>query len=239
MGAIFCGFVYEVLCKEALMPRTSPLSLFLPVALGVLLAPTAGAKPKPDPLAPTRAKLDALAKCLGPSDALSDLRKGLMWGWNKPGTAPTLEPPKPPPPPPDYSADLDRDVSTCEAASTLANPDQKRAVLESVRNDVAVKAEDCRRFGMGRRVPVNITTVRRNQAENGWQVFYRWACAGPLQPAEIRVPNLTSPAHVELPPGVYTFRAEKKTAAGNTETVDPVTITVGSSPTVPLELPIL
>lgn len=218
------------------MRRTSPV--FLITALGsVLAAGPAWAKPA-DPLAPTRAKLDALEICLGKSDVLSTLRKGLLWGWPKAGGAPTLEPPKPPPPPPDYEESLDRDAKVCAAASSLPDEGQRRAVLDSVRRDIAAKAEDCRRFGMGRRVPVNIRTVRGNQTENGWQVFYRWSCAGPLQPEELRVPNLTSPANVELPPGVYSFRAEKKNAAGQMETVDPVTITVGSSPTVPIELPI-
>lgn len=222
------------------MPRTSPVAFVFPMALScVLWAAPACAKPKADPLAATRAKLNALEKCLGASDTLSTLRKGLLWGWQKPGSAPTLQPPKPVPPPDDYLADLDRDVSVCQAALGLADETQRRAVLESVRSDIAVKSEDCMRFGMGRRVPVTIKTVRGNQTENGWQVFYRWACAGPLQPEEVRVPNLTSPANVELPPGVYSFRAERRNSAGQLETVDPVTITVGSSPTVPLELPIL
>jgi hypothetical protein len=37
---------------------------------------------------------------------------------------------------------------------------------------------------------------------------------------------------------VYSFRAERKNPAGQVETVAPVTITVGSSATVPLELPV-
>jgi len=212
--------------------------MILAVALASLLAGgSAGAKPA-DPLAPTRAKLDALEGCLGKSEVLSALRQGLLWGWQTPGGTPTLETPKPPPPPADYLESLDRDVKACTAGAGLADEERRRAVLDSVRMDIAAKAEDCRRFGMGRRVPVSITTVRGNQVENGWQVFYRWSCAGPLQPEEIRVPNLTSPANVELPPGVYSFRAEKRNAAGQVETVASVTITVGSSATVPLELPI-
>ena len=219
------------------MRRCSPVILMLaltPVLLGV----PAGAKRPADPLAATRAKLDELQKCLGTSDALSTLRKGLLWGWQLPGSVPTLETPKPPPPPPDYLESLDRDTKVCSAGAALQDEIQRRAVLDSVRMDIAAKAEDCRWFGMGRRVPVSIRTVRGNQVENGWQVFYKWSCAGPLQPQEIRVPNLTSPANVELPPGVYSFRAEKRSAEGQVETVAPVTITVGSSPTVPLELPI-
>ena len=221
------------------MARTSLLYSILTVTVCMLL-PGAGAwaKPKADPLAGTRARLDALEACLGKSDSLATLRKGLLWGWQKSGGPPTLETPKPPPPPDDYLETLDRDVSACQAGSALQSEGERRAVLDSVRKDIAVKADDCRRFGMGRRVPVTVKTVRGNQVEHGWQVFYKWSCAGPLQPEEVRAPNLTSPANMDLPPGVYLFRAEKKNAAGQVETAAPVAITVGASSTVPIELPI-
>jgi len=220
------------------MARTSLSDLILAVAVCTLVLSGPAWAKKADALAPTRAKLDALEACLGKSESLSTLRKGLMWGWPKTGGAPTLEPPKPPPPPADYLETLDRDVSVCQAGSALKDEEQRRAVLDSVRKDIAVKAEDCRRFGMGRRVPVTVKTVRGNQVEHGWQVFYKWSCAGPLQPSEVRAPNLTSPANMEIPPGVYSFRAEKKNAAGQVETVAPVSITVGTSSMVPIELPI-
>jgi len=211
------------------------------VAVGfcaALASADAWAKPKADPLAAKRAQLAALEKCLGPSDVLSTLRNGLLWGWQKSGSPPMLETPKPPPPPDDYLESLDRDTKVCVAASSLTDEEQRHAVLDSVRKDIAAKSLDCMRFGMGRRVPVSIKTVRGDKIENGWQVFYKWSCAGPLQPEEVRVANLTSPATVELPPGVYSFRAQRKSPAGQVETVDAVTITVGSSPTGPIELPI-
>jgi len=221
------------------MARTSPLYFIATISLcSLFLAAPAWSRPKADPLAPTRARLDALEACLGKSESLATLRKGLLWGWQKAGSPPTLETPKPPPPPDDYLETLDRDVSACRTAADLPDQEQRRAVLDSVRKDIAVKAEDCRRFGMGRRVPVSVKTVRGDQVEHGWQVFYKWSCAGPLQPAEIRAPNLTSPASMELPPGVYYFRAEKKNAAGQVETAPAVAITVGNSGTVPIELPI-
>jgi hypothetical protein len=221
------------------MARTSPLYSIATISLcSLFLAAPAWPRPKADPLAPTRARVDALEACLGKSESLATLRKGLLWGWQKPGSPPTLETTKPPPPPEDYLETLDRDVSACRTAADLPDEEQRRAVLDSVRKDIAVKAEDCRRFGMGRRVPVSVKTVRGDQVEHGWQVFYKWSCAGPLQPSEIRAPNLTSPASMELPPGVYYFRAEKKNAAGQVETAAPVAITVGNSSTVPIELPI-
>ena len=82
------------------MARTSPLFRFVTLTFGAsLLAPSAWAGPKVDPLAPTRAKLDALEACLGKSETLATLRKGLMWGWQKPGSPPPPETPQPPPPP--------------------------------------------------------------------------------------------------------------------------------------------
>jgi hypothetical protein len=190
-------------------------------------------------LGPTRAKLDALQACLGATPALGTLRKGLLWGWPKPGSAPTLQAPPPAPPPPaEYLDSLDRDVQACAVAATLQDPDQRREVLSAIEKDIEIKAADCRGFGMGRRVPVTIRTLRGTTAENGWQVFYKWSCASLLQPEEVRVPNLTSPANVELPPGEYFFRAEKKNSSGQVQSIAPVKIVVGTAAAVPLELAI-
>lgn len=190
-------------------------------------------------LAPTRAKLDALQACLGSGAALTTLRKGLLWGWPKPGSSPSLEAPSPAPPPPgDYLDSLERDVNACSFASTLQDPDQRREILSAVAKDIEIKADDCHRFGMGRKVPVTIRTLRETAVENGRQVFYKWSCASLLQPEEVRVPNLTSPANVDLPPGEYFFRAEKKNASGQVQSIAPVKIVVGSAASVPLELAI-
>lgn len=196
-------------------------------------------KKPPDPLAPTRMRLDALQSCLGASEALSTLRKGLLWGWNRQGGPPTLRDRTPAPPPsPDYLESLDLDVKACQAASQIADVGQRGAAMNAIRKDIAVKADDCFKFGMSRKVPVVITTVRGNKVESGWEVFYKWSCAGLLQPKEMRVPNLTSPANVELPPGVYSFRAEKQGSEGKLETIAPREIVVGSAQWVPIELAI-
>jgi hypothetical protein len=91
---------------------------------------------------------------------------------------------------------------------------------------------------MSRMVPVNVTTLRGAKAENGWQVFYKWLIASPFQPEEVRAPNLTSPATVELPPGVYSVSAERRVSDTQVETVAPVRVVVGSTPSVPLQLSI-
>lgn len=220
------------------MPRSSPFQTTATLILCLfLLSGAALAKTGPDPLAPTRAKLDALKACLGASDALATLRKGLLWGWQKPGSAPTLRDAQPaPPPPPEYFDSLDRDVRACDFASGLQDEAQRRQVLSAVAKDIEIKADDCHKFGMGRKVPVTIKTVRGDKTEHGWQVFYKWSCASLLQPEEVRVPNLTSPANVELPPGVYSVRAEKRTGSNQVQAVAPVTVVVGSVASVPLEL---
>ncbi len=223
------------------MRRSSPTEILLfalTVALCSLALTRQGfAEGSGDALAPTRARLDALQKCLGPSDSLTTLRKGLLWGWRKPDAAPSLKDPVPAPPPPaEYLQTLDRDLQACDLASRIQDPDQRQLVLAAVQKDIEVKAEDCRKFGMGRKVPVSIRTLRGTTAENGWQVFYKWSCASLLQPEEVRVPNLTSPANVDLPPGVYSVRAEKRTSAVQVQTIAPVTVVVGSVASVALEL---
>jgi hypothetical protein len=225
------------------MRRISPIEMFLyalAMAICSLVLSRAGfAKDPADLLAPTRARLDALQTCLGPGDALTTLRKGLLWGWRKQDAAPSLkDPPKPPPPPAEYLETLDRDLQACALASRIQDEDQRRIVLAAVEKDIAIKAEDCHKFGMGRKVPVTIRTLRGMVVESGWQVFYKWSCASLLQPEEVRVPNLTSPANVDLPPGVYSMRAEKRTSSVQVETIAAVTVVVGSVPSVPLELAI-
>jgi hypothetical protein len=220
------------------MPRSSPVRTIATLILGsVMLGEAALAKPARDPLAPTRAKLDALKVCLGASDALATLRKGLLWGWRKPESAPSLrDAPPAPPAPPEYLESLDRDVRACHIASGLQDEEQRRQVLSAVQKDIEIKADDCHKFGMGRKVPVSIKTVRGDKTEHGWQVFYKWSCASLLQPEEVRVPNLTSPANVELPPGVYSVRAERRTGSNQVQAIAPVTVVVGSVASVPLEL---
>jgi len=237
------------------MPRSSPFAVvdsfclktpvcafFSAVLCALFLTRISPAAPPPDPLAPTRAKLQALATCLGPNPLLDDLSKGLLAGWPgwraKAHMPPSLNnsPSPPPPPPPEYLDSLDRDIEACTFASRLNDENQRRMVLDAVIRDIETKSNDCHRFGMGRKVPVSVRTLRGTVAENGWQVFYKWSCSSLLQPDEVRVPNLTSPATVELPPGVYSIRAEKRKSSLQLEKVAAVTVVVGSLPSVPIEL---
>jgi hypothetical protein len=222
-----------------MLPSSLAKAILRLALCSVLLGEAGWAKKPADPLAPTRASLDALQSCLGAGDELKTLRKGLLWGWAKEGGPPTLLDKQPAPPPgPEYSESLDADVKACQAAAQIQDEQQRQAALNIIRKDIEIKAADCRKFGMSRKVPVVISTVRGDKVESGWQVFYKWSCASLLQPREIRVPQLTSPANVELPPGVYSFRAEKKNAAGQVENVAPTEIVVGSAQWIPLELAI-
>ena len=210
------------------------------VVCALILCRTGFSQPPGSAWARARAQLSALQACIGPSLALSDLDQGLMSGWNRkdenhqPQTAPL----KPTPPPPAYLDSLDRDIRACRLASQLSDQQQRRIILKTVVADIEIKAEDCHKFGMGRLVPLTVTTLRGATAENGWQVFYRWICSSPFQSDELRVPNLTSPASVQLPPGVYSIRAEKRFPDARVETIAPVRVVIGSAPAVPLQLTI-
>lgn len=191
----------------------------------VLCDQTALSQKKQTALAPVAARLKELSTCMGNEySQIYDLQAGLLAGWGKwPATgARTLQPP-----PTDYMDSLDRDLAACRAASGVKDPAIRRSVFQSVSNDIAVKAADCKKFGMGRNVPVQVVTLRGKDTDNGWEVYYRWLCASALHVEERRIPKLTSPATIELPPGEYAFRAQKRTATGELAKLDPVTITVG------------
>jgi hypothetical protein len=210
------------------MTRTAPLKAIAKVMMSSLLfGSIALTKAAADQMKPAREKLKALQSCMGQEDrVMAFLSRGLLHGWTGHVT----------PPPAEYLESLGRDLRACEAAGKMEDPEQRRLVLDSVHKDIQIKARDCRTFGMGRMVPVSIVTKHGSKVENGWQVFYKWSCASPLQPQELTVHNFTSPANAQLPPGEYTFRAEKRNSTGQIETIPPITITVGDLISVPLEL---
>jgi len=131
MSQIFQRVVDAKCSQEGPMARSSPIKTIAMLLLCLFLpSDTALAKPAADLLAPTRAKLDALKACLGASDALATLRKGLLWGWPKPGNLPTLRDATPaPPPPPEYLESLDRDVRACDFALTVQDEEHVWEIL--------------------------------------------------------------------------------------------------------------
>ena len=206
----------------------------------VLCERAALSQKKSSALTPVATRLSEISTCMGNEySQIHDLQAGLLAGWGKWPAVPGANSARTPqPPPPHYMDSLDQDLTACKAASAARDSSIRRSVLQSVSNDIAVKAADCKQFGMGRSVPVQVVTLRGSNPDNGWEVYYRWLCASALHVEERRIPKLTSPATVELPPGEYVFRAQKRSANGELSKTDPVTITVGLRQQIECQLPV-
>ena len=176
-----------------------------------------------------QARLVSLQGCASTKQT-STLWRGLSGGWS-------VAPRRFAPLPQDYIESLSRDVRACDAVSGLQNESLRTQVLHAISTDIDTKIRDCRMFGMGRLVAVRVTTVRDAKIENGWEAFYRWSCASPFDTEELRIPGLTSPAVIELPPGEYIFRAQKRASASEILRTDPVTIVVGLKESMDCPLP--
>lgn len=188
----------------------------------------------------TQEKLANLEDCLGAGNAaVAKLRRGLLNGWGRwKQQRPTLLDQSVAPPPPEYLDSLDRDLKACDVAKEQRDESLRRAILDGVLQDVTIKADDCERFGMGRLIPVNVSTMRGGTAENGWVVFWRWIPIGQLQTVETSIPGLTSPATKAFPPGQYAFRAEKRISNTEIKTTETRTIIVGGTQTIDCPLSI-
>jgi hypothetical protein len=229
------------------MQWNSLLSIFsravrIAVALS-LVSPMVHAQLGGSLLNATRARLQALSNCVGPDfEPMRELEVGLLRGYN--GAAyqgggryggSAIEGPIPPPDA--YSDSLDRDIQACRAAATLDGDDRK-ALLEGVRRDIEIKAKDCHKFGMGRIVAVRVSTMKGSQKDDGWEVYYKWNCSSAFQPAEMRASKLTSPAVVQLPPGNYTFRAQKRMQDNQVVNTQPTVVVVGMDKAADIQIPI-
>lgn len=102
--------------------------------------------------------------------------------------------------------------------------------MTGVAEDVDLKSRDCLKFGHGRRVPVEIRTVRGGSEEGGWQILYRWLPPGNLQiqVSEMSFPNPSSPSVWDLPAGMYEVHIEKKSASGILQKSNTMVIPVGT-----------
>jgi hypothetical protein len=145
---------------------------------------------------------------------------------------------RPNPPPQAYLDSLDRDLRACSFASGVKDKTVRDEILKSVSEDIDIKAKDCKDFGMGRAISVRVSTMRGDQQESGWEVFYKWVSVSEFPTTEQSIPHLSSPAVAELPPGQYVFRAQKKVSATHVESTDSRTITVGSQQVVECQLAI-
>lgn len=208
------------------------------------LSPFASAQVGLDQLDGVRQRLSALRICLAGNDDVERLAHGLLSGYGNDSSSSggygrgSSRPPSPLPPPADYMATLDQDVKACLYASKLKDSEVRKELLAQVREDIHIKAEDCKKFGMGRIVTVHVTTLKGPIADNGWEVFYKWQCASAFQPAEMRAPTLTSPATLKLPPGNYAIRAQKHTPDSKLLNTATISVVVGLQPGTEIELPI-
>lgn len=189
-----------------------------------------------------------LQLCLKGDANLERLRSGLMGGYSQAsqgyeglgGYGRRVQVPQIPfedTPPAEYMASLDRDVSACDYAARIKDAEERRGVLEAVQKDVEIKSHDCQQFGMGRMVPVRIMTLHGALPANGWAAFYKWSSVSGFPVSELRVPGLTSPAVLNLPPGVYAFRAEL-TAGDVVRKTNVITLAVGGQRMVDVQLPV-
>jgi hypothetical protein len=234
-AALRINFFKEV-WKERMLPRENRAIVppFLRIAVCLLILwPGQRALSSQSDLGATREKLDGLESCLGVGNAaVNKLRQGLLNGWGRghwKEQPPTLLSQAVAPPPSEYLSSLDRDLQACEVAKKQKDQALRKAILDQVLQDVTIKADDCERFGMGRLIQVNVSTVRGTAAENGWIVFWKWMPVGPLQTVETSIPGLTSPATKAFPPGAYAFRAEKRISSTDLKTTETRTIIVGGT----------
>lgn len=227
--------------QKARRGRTNRILSGLLFAFAAL--PAAHAQGSFDLLNSTRQRMSELRICLFGDDDVVQLGQGLTGGYNGGGGSGgrysrRSSAPAPMPPPADYLASLDRDIKACQFSSKVKDPEQRKELLDAVREDIHIKAEDCKKFGMGRMVTVRVMTLKGPVADNGWEVFYKWQCASAFQPAEMRAPQLTSPATLKLPPGNYAVRAQKKVSDTQLLNTSTVTVVVGLQSGSDIQLPI-
>jgi len=129
--------------------------------------------------------------------------------------------------PPEYRLQLTIDDYLLGRA--IANPDDATEIVKSVAADVELKSRDCYQFGHGRRVSLEIRTMRGNVEEGGWQIFYRWLPPNnlPVQTMQMSFPEPSSPSKWDLPVGMYEFHIEKRDASGTLLKSNAMVVPVG------------
>ena len=137
-----------------------------------------------------------------------------------------------------YGRNMAQDVDLLQDA-LQGSPAQQAQTLQDVLEDIRLKHADCKQFGMGRLVKLEVRTVKDGRDVGGWQVFYRWLPAravGAVRPQPFL--SLSSPTSVELPPGAYSVQA-KKGGEGKEVASAELPVPVGGKKTVTLEIPVL
>ena len=203
----------------------------------------------PPRLEPTANALSGLQKC-GESiarsapkisssllDAQKLLTRGLLIGWNNSsGEFAAVPPPK------EYVAELAQEAEWCLKVAQVLNtePAKKTAAenaLISITNDVVIKVEDCRAWGMARMVTVVASTLKNGQPDPGWTVNYKWVSVSGLNSTELSFPQISTPTSKALPPGIYSIYATKQ--VGDTlKKTEPKTISAYQKDKVQCEIPV-
>ncbi len=110
-------------------------------------------------------------------------------------------------------------------------------MLISITNDVIMKVEDCREWGMARMVTVVASTLKNGQPDPGWTVNYKWVSVSGLNATELSFPKISTPTSQALPPGIYSIYATKQ--VGNTlMKTEPKTISAFQKDKVQCEIPV-
>ena len=210
------------------------MSKFLPALLISLAAVCRGQPPSLNP-PPIRATLNEIVATVSryprsadTGELLDGIRKSVIWlgGRLSDNRIPVV-----------YARDLEQDAAVLEVTLTAA-PDLQARALRDVFADVRLKHADCRRFGMGRLVKLEVRTVKDGREVSGWQIFSRWLPAravGEVRPQPFL--SLSSPASTEIPPGAYSVQA-KKTIGGSEVASAELPVAVGGQKTVTIEIPV-
>ena len=198
-----------------------PACIFLMIATYALTALSQSIEAPPR-LEPTAKALTVLQKC-GQSvsrsapqaskdllQAQTLLTRGLLIGWNNPsGEFAAVPPPK------EYVEALQQEAKWCQETAEILNidPARKQAAeraLEGIANDLRIKVEDCRAWGMGRLITIVASTLKNGQPDPGWTVMYKWVSVSGLNTAELSFPKESSPTSKAVPPGIYAVYATKQ-----------------------------
>jgi hypothetical protein len=136
-----------------------------------------------------------------------------------------------------YGRSVERSLDLLRAALD-SGPLRQAETLQYVLQDIKLKHADCKRFGMGRLVKIEVRTMKDGRQSSGWQIFYRWIpsrAVGQVRPQPF--PLLSSPTSAELPPGAYTVLA-RKTVDGKELNSAELPVPVGGTKTVVFEVPV-
>lgn len=202
------------------------------VLVAVAICP--GRPPSLNP-APVRATLMQIADTLNrypqspqTAETIAGVRKSATWlaGRLKDEKTPAA-----------YSRSIERSFELLRAALD-SGPVRQAETLQYVLQDIKLKHADCKQFGMGRLVKLEVRTMQGGGQSKGWQIFYRWIpsrAVGEVRPQPF--PSLSSPTSVELPPGAYTVQA-RKTVDGKELNSAELPVPVGGTKSVVFEVPV-